>query len=83
MAELKIVEKERKTIKTEDNKCQVQVKNSHYSRSFTVHGMDIEFLFEQIFTIIQKIVESPTNHIRIICYKPPEHKEDDHDTRTN
>ena len=54
-----------------DNKCQVQVKNNNYSRSFTVYGMNIDYLFEQFFTIAKKIAESPIDGIKVICYRPP------------
>ena len=53
------------------NKCQVQIKNGNYSKSFTVYGMDIDYLFEQFFTITKKIAESPIDGIKVICYKPP------------
>ena len=54
-----------------NNKCQIQIKDGNYSRSFTVYGMNVDYLFEQFFTISKKIAESPVDGIKVICYKPP------------
>lgn len=66
MAELRVIEEIAKP-----KKVQVQIKDSNYSKSFTIYGMDVDYLFQQYFTITKKIAESPFNNIKIICYKPP------------
>lgn len=71
MAKLKIVEHIPKP-RMSEQKCQIQVKSKTYSRSFTIYGMDTDYLFEILFNTIKQIAESPINPIKIICYKPPE-----------
>lgn len=53
-------------------KSQVQIKNNNYSRNFTVHGLDVDYLFSLYHMITQKLIESPTDSLRIVCYKPPQ-----------
>ena len=70
MQELEIVEREKKNI-VSDDKCQIQVKNRYGSRSFTIKGIDIDYLFEVLFLTMKKICTSETNEIKLVCYKPP------------
>ena len=61
---------------TDKTRVQIQFKGykeeKAYSRSFTVRGLSVDYLFSLIFFIIQKLSESPTNNIKITAYKPPE-----------
>ena len=70
MTELKVIEHISK-VRNNQDKVQVQVKNGTYSKSFTVYGMNVDYLFTQFFTIIKKIAESPIDGVKVICYKPP------------
>ena len=70
MTKLKVVEHISK-VRDNQDKVQVQVKNGTYSKSFTVYGMSVDYLFTQFFTIIKKIAESPIDGVKVICYKPP------------
>ena len=69
MTEIKVVEHIPKLRKS--SKVQVQIKDGSYSKSFTIYGMTVDYLFTQFFTIVKKIAESPVDGIRVICYKPP------------
>ena len=53
-------------------KSQIQIKNGTTSKSFTVHGYDVDYLFNLFYMIMQKLIESPTDSIRMVCYKPPQ-----------
>lgn len=62
---------ERDNRKRNEEKIQIQIKDNISSKSFTIVGMDITYAYEIIFETMKKIVDSPLDEIRIICYKPP------------
>ena len=68
--ELKLVEHRKREILTED-KVQIQVKNKQYSRSLTAHGTNVDFVYNQIFMMMDALARSPQNRVMIVCYKPP------------
>lgn len=54
-----------------DNKVQIQIKDGNTSRSFTLHNIKLEYVYELIHFIFNQLFNSPTNSVRMVCYKPP------------
>ena len=69
--EITLVNETRKE-RSQQLKCQIQVKNNMSSKSFTVKGMDIDYAFELIFFMFKRITESKGDTVTVTCFKPPQ-----------
>ena len=52
------------------DKVQVQIKGNNYSKSFTVRGLSVDYLFSLFLTIAEKLSKTPLNQVSVTCYKP-------------
>jgi len=69
---IEIVEKTKET-----ETVQVQIKsNKGHSRSFTIRGLGVDYIFGLFFTIIEKLTQTDSNKVQITCYKPPREEDE-------
>ena len=77
---IELITKQTLINETNKEKIQIQIKGVEngqiYSRSFTVRGLSVDYLFSLFLMIIGKMAETPLNQIKVTCYKP-EIKEND------
>ena len=68
---LKVIERERRHVEVNNNKVQVQIKNKSYSRSLTIHGTKVDYVYNMIHMMFKELARSELNEIKLVCYKPP------------
>ena len=58
--------------KEEESKCQVQVKDNNSSKSFTIYGLDRDYVYNTIFMAFKAIQDSENKEVKITFNKPEE-----------